>query len=154
MKEPRYRAGAELLMPRLQFWAYVTALGPAANCHRYFQLIGCVAFSTKAPLLSLQRYKTSNMANVQEYIDKHGLQKKVEDVLNVCVKSKPDEPLSFMVRSYACPKLFNCYSSDNSPNSLRVQYLLPTAASSDVLSIISTRRGAMYPMCVCRPRSC
>eukprot|EP00877_Chromochloris_zofingiensis_P000801 jgi/Chrzof1/10721/Cz05g10010.t1_ENO[v5.2] len=38
------------------------------------------------------------MANVQEYIDKHGLQKKVEDVLNVCVKSKPDEPLSFMAQ--------------------------------------------------------
>ena len=38
------------------------------------------------------------MANVQEYIDRHGLQKKVEDVLNACVKGKPDEPLSFMVR--------------------------------------------------------
>lgn len=39
--------------------------------------------------------------NVQEYIDKHQLQKKVEDVLNICVKSKPDEPLSYMV----CPSL-------------------------------------------------
>jgi hypothetical protein len=33
-----------------------------------------------------------------QYLDKHGLQKRTEDVLNLCVKSKPDEPLSFMVR--------------------------------------------------------
>lgn len=38
------------------------------------------------------------MAGVQEYLDKHGLQKKVEDVLNMAVKSRPEEPLSFMVR--------------------------------------------------------
>ena len=35
---------------------------------------------------------------VQTYIDKHSLQKKVEDVLNSTVKAKPEEPLSFMVR--------------------------------------------------------
>ncbi len=40
-------------------------------------------------------------AAVQEYIEKHGLQKKVEDVLNLCVKEKADEPLSFMVRCRA-----------------------------------------------------
>ncbi|KAG1667452.1 hypothetical protein FOA52_012207 [Chlamydomonas sp. UWO 241] len=34
--------------------------------------------------------------NVQSYIDKHTLQKKVEDVLNSTVKSKPEEPLSYM----------------------------------------------------------
>jgi hypothetical protein len=36
---------------------------------------------------------------LQEYIDQHSLQKVVEDVLNGCVKSKPDEPLTFMVRA-------------------------------------------------------
>ena len=36
---------------------------------------------------------------VQTYIDKHSLQKKVEDVLNNTVKAKPEEPLSFMVRA-------------------------------------------------------
>ena len=35
--------------------------------------------------------------NVQEYIDKHNLQKRVEDVLNACVKAKPEEPMSYMV---------------------------------------------------------
>lgn len=35
-------------------------------------------------------------AGVQEYIDGHGLQKTVEEVLNSCVKGKPEEPLSFM----------------------------------------------------------
>jgi len=34
--------------------------------------------------------------NVQEYIDKHNLQKRVEDVLNACVKAKPEEPMSYM----------------------------------------------------------
>ncbi|KAK9907448.1 hypothetical protein WJX75_003947 [Coccomyxa subellipsoidea] len=34
--------------------------------------------------------------SVQEYIDKHELSKKVEDVINATVKSKPDEPISFM----------------------------------------------------------
>lgn len=37
-------------------------------------------------------------SGVQEYIDKFGLQTTVETVLNACVKSKPEEPLSFMVR--------------------------------------------------------
>lgn len=34
---------------------------------------------------------------IQEYIDKHALQKKVEDVLNACVSAKPADPLAFMV---------------------------------------------------------
>jgi enolase len=37
-------------------------------------------------------------SGVQEYIDGHGLQKTVEEVLNSCVKSKPEEPLSFMAQ--------------------------------------------------------
>ena len=36
---------------------------------------------------------------IQDYIDRHGLQKKVEDVLNSCVKEKPADPLAFMVCS-------------------------------------------------------
>lgn len=36
------------------------------------------------------------MAATQEYIDKHNLQKKVEDALNATVKVKPGEPLSFL----------------------------------------------------------
>lgn len=40
---------------------------------------------------------TDTMATVQEYIDKHSLQKKVEDVLNTCVSQKPSDPLAFMV---------------------------------------------------------
>lgn len=35
--------------------------------------------------------------DVQQYVEKHGLQKKVEDVLNLCVSSKAEEPMSFMV---------------------------------------------------------
>lgn len=35
--------------------------------------------------------------SVSEYIEKHNLEKKVEEVLNLCVKEKPEEPLSFMV---------------------------------------------------------
>lgn len=37
--------------------------------------------------------------SVQEYIDKHELSKKVEEVINACVKTKPDEPLSFMAET-------------------------------------------------------
>ncbi len=37
-----------------------------------------------------------SVETVQGYIDKHSLQKTVEDVLNACVKSKPEEPLTFM----------------------------------------------------------
>jgi hypothetical protein len=44
-------------------------------------------------------------ARLQEYIDQHSLQKVVEDVLNGCVKTKPDEPLSFMVREALSPDL-------------------------------------------------
>ena len=36
--------------------------------------------------------------SVQEYIDKHELSRKVEEVINLCVKAKPDEPLSYMVQ--------------------------------------------------------
>jgi hypothetical protein len=42
---------------------------------------------------------------LQEYIDQHSLQKVVEDVLNGCVKTKPEEPLSFMVREAPSPDL-------------------------------------------------
>ena len=37
--------------------------------------------------------------SVQEYIDKHDLSKKVEELINSTVKAKPDEPLSYMVRN-------------------------------------------------------
>lgn len=36
--------------------------------------------------------------SVQEYLDKHDLQKQVESLINSCVSSKPDEPLSFMAK--------------------------------------------------------
>lgn len=42
---------------------------------------------------------TYKAMSVQEYIDKHDLSKKVEEVINACVKAKPDEPISFMVCS-------------------------------------------------------
>ena len=35
--------------------------------------------------------------SVQEYIEKHDLSKKVEELINSTVKAKPDEPLSYMV---------------------------------------------------------
>eukprot|EP00879_Flechtneria_rotunda_P000391 GHRR01000484.1.p1 GENE.GHRR01000484.1~~GHRR01000484.1.p1 ORF type:complete len:535 (+),score=162.05 GHRR01000484.1:156-1607(+) len=38
------------------------------------------------------------VSGVQEYIDQHGLQRAVEEVLNSCVKAKADEPLSFMAQ--------------------------------------------------------
>ena len=46
-----------------------------------------------------RRYSASPAMSetVQSYIDKHSLQTKVEDALNACVKSRPDEPLTFMV---------------------------------------------------------
>lgn len=42
----------------------------------------------------------SNEANmsVQEYVDKNQLQKKIEDVINHCVKNKPEEPMHFMAQ--------------------------------------------------------
>jgi len=41
------------------------------------------------------RERTVGMS-VQEYIDNHGLSKKVEDVVNACVKARPEEPSAFM----------------------------------------------------------
>ena len=35
--------------------------------------------------------------SVQEYIEKHDLTKRIEEVINATVKAKPEEPLSFMV---------------------------------------------------------
>jgi hypothetical protein len=48
-------------------------------------------------------------SSVQEYIDKHDLSKKVEEAINSTVKSKPEEPLAFLVRGQTlrCVK-FNC----------------------------------------------
>jgi enolase len=34
--------------------------------------------------------------SVQEYLDRHDLQKQVEQLINACVSAKPEEPLSFM----------------------------------------------------------
>lgn len=41
---------------------------------------------------------TDKMVSVQEYIEGHSLQSKVEQALNMCVKAKPEDPMSFMVR--------------------------------------------------------
>lgn len=46
---------------------------------------------------SSARRQVSTTMSVQEYIDKHDLSKKVEEVINACVKAKPEEPISFMV---------------------------------------------------------
>jgi len=47
----------------------------------------------------ISRNASSRVASmsVQEYIDKHDLSKKVEEVINACVKAKPGEPISYMV---------------------------------------------------------
>ena len=37
--------------------------------------------------------------SIQEYIEEHGLGKKVEDVINAAVKAKAPEPIAFMVWS-------------------------------------------------------
>ena len=48
---------------------------------------------------------TASMS-VQEYIDKHDLSKKVEEVINACVKAKPEEPISFMVSQISYRRIF------------------------------------------------
>ena len=39
------------------------------------------------------------MSGVQEYIDQHGLSKKVEEVINATVKARAENPETFMVRT-------------------------------------------------------
>ena len=51
---------------------------------------------------------------IQEYIDKHGLQKKVEEALNICVKEKPLEPLAFLVRA-GLPAAWGCQRPPRAP---------------------------------------
>ena len=46
--------------------------------------------------------------SVQEYIDKHELSRKVEEVINLCVKAKPDEPMSYMVSGPEYDADFSC----------------------------------------------
>ena len=55
------------------------------------------AYSYKVKRVRNAYYRLTAMS-VQEYIDKHDLSKKVEEVINACVKAKPEEPISFMVR--------------------------------------------------------
>lgn len=59
-------------------------------------------------------------ARAQEYIDQHSLQKVVEDVLNGCVKTKPDEPLTFMVRDACILSDLTAGPGRNSSNSVSV----------------------------------
>lgn len=49
-------------------------------------------------VVSRNCFRTRAKMSVQEYLEKHDLSKRVEEVINACVKAKPDEPLSFMVR--------------------------------------------------------
>ena len=45
---------------------------------------------------------------IQEYIDQHDLQKKVEQLINTCVQKKPDDPLAFManeLRNMTSPEI-------------------------------------------------
>lgn len=43
-------------------------------------------------------HTTMATSGVSAFLSQHDLQAKIEDALNRCVKSKPDEPLSFLVR--------------------------------------------------------
>lgn len=43
---------------------------------------------------------TMATSGVSAFLSQHDLQAKIEDALNRCVKSKPDEPLSFLVRPF------------------------------------------------------
>ncbi len=45
---------------------------------------------------------------LQEYIDKHELSRRVEEAINATVKSKPDEPLAFLVRCLCHCDLRSC----------------------------------------------
>lgn len=36
------------------------------------------------------------MGEVREYLDKHGIEATVEEMINACVRSKPEDPMSFM----------------------------------------------------------
>lgn len=38
------------------------------------------------------------MSSTQSYLDETNLAKKVEEAINACVKAKPKEPSSFLVR--------------------------------------------------------
>lgn len=53
---------------------------------------------------------------VQSYIEKHNLQKRVEDVLNSTVKSKPEEPMSYMVRGDRGLLAAACWWSQDAPS--------------------------------------
>ena len=68
-----------------------TRLVPSGN-HRSSSRTLVVVARSQQPLSTMT-------TPIQEYIDKHGLQKKVEDVLNACVQAKPADPLAYMVRS-------------------------------------------------------
>lgn len=63
---------------------------------RYTQKRFC---PTKPSLYRRAQITMATATPIQDYIDRHGLQKKVEDVLNSCVKEKPADPLAFMVCS-------------------------------------------------------
>ena len=62
-----------------------TRLVPSGN-HRSSSRTLVVVARSQQPLSTMT-------TPIQEYIDKHGLQKKVEDVLNACVQAKPADPL-------------------------------------------------------------
>lgn len=52
-----------------------------------------------SPLASPTRVAaTMATTGVSAFLSQHDLQAKIEDALNRCVKNKPDEPLSFLVR--------------------------------------------------------
>ena len=53
-------------------------------------------FGARPTLLCVHK---ADRMSVSEYIEKHGLEKRVEEVLNACVKAKPAEPMEFMVRT-------------------------------------------------------
>lgn len=64
--------------------------------------------------------------SVQEYIEKHELPKRVEEVINATVKAKPDEPLSYMVSPLS---YFTFPSSRDSTNIILFKYMFPQIKS-------------------------
>jgi len=55
--------------------------------------------------------------SIQEYIEQHGLGKKVEDVINAAVKAKAPEPIAFMVCNSGNPRPTETWILLNIPSS-------------------------------------
>jgi len=72
----------------------------SAQCYHLGSRLTYPNHKRRSSRFVVSSFNRKEKMSIQEYIEEHGLGKKVEDVINAAVKAKAPQPIAFMVRNH------------------------------------------------------